>query len=40
MARPKASQLTERELDIMQVFWDHGELTVADVREKLDSSGR
>lgn len=40
MARPKASQLTERELDIMQVFWDHGELTVADVRERLDSGGR
>jgi predicted transcriptional regulator len=40
MARPKAQQLTERELEIMQVFWDHGELTVADVREKLESGGR
>ncbi len=40
MARPKASQLTERELEIMQVFWDHGELTVADVRDKLDAGGR
>lgn len=40
MARPKAQQLTERELEIMQVFWDHGELTIADVRQELESGGR
>jgi predicted transcriptional regulator len=40
MARPKANQLTERELEIMQVFWDDGELTAAQVREQLASTGR
>ena len=40
MARPKANQLTERELEIMQVFWDDGELTAAEVREQLASTGR
>ena len=33
MARPKARELTERELEVMQVFWDRGESTAADVRE-------
>ncbi|MBI1314400.1 BlaI/MecI/CopY family transcriptional regulator [bacterium] len=40
MARPKARELTERELEIMQVFWDHGELTPQDVRDRLAAEGR
>ena len=40
MARPKAKELTERELEIMQVFWDHGELTPQDVRDRLAEAGR
>jgi predicted transcriptional regulator len=40
MARPKASELTERELELMQVFWDEGEMTAADVQKKLASNGR
>ncbi len=39
MARPKAKELTERELEIMQVFWDHGELTPQDVRDQLAEAG-
>ncbi len=40
MARPKAKELTERELEIMQVFWDHGEQTPQDVRDRLAEAGR
>ena len=40
MARPKARELTERELEVMQVFWDRGESTAADVREALAELGR
>lgn len=40
MARPKAKELTERELEVMQVFWDRGESTAADVREALAELGR
>jgi len=40
MARHKANELTERELEIMQVFWDHGESTAADVRQRLADKGR
>ena len=40
MARPPAKELTERELEIMHVFWNRGELTVADVREDLAETGR
>jgi BlaI family transcriptional regulator, penicillinase repressor len=40
MARPKASELTERELEVMHQFWDHGEQTVAAVRDELATSGR
>jgi predicted transcriptional regulator len=42
MARPKSPELTERELEVMHVFWDAGEapLTAADVRDKLDAAGR
>src|SRR6516165_9787471 len=30
MARPPAKELTERELEVMHVFWDRGESTVRD----------
>jgi BlaI family transcriptional regulator, penicillinase repressor len=39
MARPPAKELTERELEIMQVFWRRGELSVADVKDDLAASG-
>lgn len=40
MARPKAKELTERELEVMQVFWERGELTAQDVRDALADAGR
>ena len=39
MARPKAKELTERELEVMQVFWKHRELTAPEAREHLAASG-
>ena len=40
MARPPAPELTERELEVMHVFWSRGESTVADVRGELARRGR
>ncbi|EDL62406.1 BlaI/MecI/CopY family transcriptional regulator [Gimesia maris] len=46
MARPKAKELTARELEIMHVFWERSdsdtpkELTVAEVRDDLEQAGR
>jgi len=40
MARPPARELTERELEIMHVFWNCGESTVQDVRDALAAGGR
>jgi predicted transcriptional regulator len=40
MARPKSKELTERELEVMHVFWKDGEQTVAEVRERLEQEGR
>jgi len=40
MARPPAHELTERELEVMHVFWNRGESTVADVRDDLAGRGR
>jgi len=40
MGRPKASELTERELEIMHVFWEGGERTIADVQKQLEQTGR
>lgn len=46
MARPKAKELTTRELEIMHVFWDRcaseseAQLTVTEVRDALEQSGR
>ena len=40
MARPRAKDLTERELEVMHAFWNRGESTVAEVRDELSSAGR
>lgn len=40
MARPKAKELTERELEIMHVFWRHDECGVAEVQAALEEQGR
>jgi predicted transcriptional regulator len=40
MARPPAKELTERELEVMHVFWNKGESSVADVRDQLAIQGR
>lgn len=41
MARPRAKELTERELEVMHVFWDQEtDLAISDVREKLEADGR
>jgi predicted transcriptional regulator len=39
MARPPAKELTERELEVMHVFWNRGESTVAEVREAMAVAG-
>ena len=51
MARPAAKELTQRELEVMHVFWGDGdkeavgkahptEMTVADVRDRMAAGGR
>ncbi len=40
MARPRAKELTERELEVMHVFWNRDGSTIAEVREALADSGR
>jgi predicted transcriptional regulator len=39
MARPKAKELTERELEVMHVFWRRGALTASEVRDDLAAGG-
>src|SRR4051812_41686001 len=39
MARPPARELTERELEVMHIFWKRGESTVAEARDALAASG-
>jgi BlaI family transcriptional regulator, penicillinase repressor len=39
MARPSAKELTERELEVMQVFWQQGEATAAEARDRLAAAG-
>jgi BlaI family penicillinase repressor len=39
MGRPPAKDLTERELEVMHVFWRHGEATAALARDHLAVSG-
>lgn len=40
MARPRAKELTQRELEVMCVFWERGETSVADARDSLAEAGR
>ena len=40
MARPKARNLTERELEVMHCFWNHRAQTVSEVRDRLAAEGR
>jgi BlaI family transcriptional regulator, penicillinase repressor len=40
MARPAAKELTQRELEVMHVFWSRGESTVAEIRDQLSAAGR
>lgn len=40
MGRPAAKELTERELEVMHQFWEHGIATAQEVRDKLAASGR
>jgi predicted transcriptional regulator len=39
MARPAARDLTERELEVMHVFWTGGEMTAQDARDCLAAAG-
>jgi predicted transcriptional regulator len=40
MPRPPAKELTQRELEIMHVFWRQGDQTAAAVRDQLAEAGR
>ena len=40
MHRPAAEALTQRELEVMHVFWANGELTAQATRDHLEASGR
>jgi len=40
MARPPAKELTERELEVMHGFWEHGAQTAAEARDLLAKEGR
>jgi predicted transcriptional regulator len=40
MSRPRAKELTQRELEVMQIFWKHGSLTAVEARDHLAASKR
>jgi BlaI family penicillinase repressor len=40
MARPRAKDLTERELEVMHLFWASGEMTAQNARDQLAKAGR
>ncbi|MGO8753094.1 MAG: BlaI/MecI/CopY family transcriptional regulator [Thermoguttaceae bacterium] len=40
MVRPTAKELTQRELEVMHVFWNGGRSTVAEIRGRLAAAGR
>ena len=40
MSRPAAKDLTQRELEVMHVFWKDGALTAAEVRDRLAATRR
>jgi BlaI family penicillinase repressor len=39
MARPPATELTNRELEVMQVFWKRGAITAQEARDEMARSG-
>lgn len=39
MARPTTQGLTPRELEVMQAFWEHGEQTPQEIRDRLAAAG-
>src|SRR5262249_2075016 len=39
MGRPPAKELTERELEVMHVFWNRGDSLVSEVRDELAAAG-
>lgn len=39
MARPAAKELTQRELEVMQLFWKQGEITPQEARDSLAAVG-
>jgi predicted transcriptional regulator len=39
VARPPAKDLTERELEVMHVFWKHGEQAAQEARDHLAAAG-
>lgn len=39
MGRPPAKDLTERELEVMHVFWSRGQATPQEARDRLAESG-
>jgi BlaI family penicillinase repressor len=39
MSRPTAKDLTQRELEVMHVFWRHGRQTAQEVRDQLARGG-
>ena len=39
MGRPKAKDLTERELEVMHIFWNQGECSAAEARDHLAAAG-
>lgn len=40
MARPVAKALTERELELMHIYWQHDAMTAAAARDELAKTGR
>lgn len=40
MSRPAAKELTERELEVMHIFWEQGAMTAASAREQLSQKQR
>lgn len=40
MNRPPAEALTDRELEVMHVFWDKGQLSAQEARDELEQRGR
>ena len=40
MVRPAAKELTQRELEVMHVFWTGGQSTAAEIRDRLAGAGR